>query len=89
MLLDADGVRRLAFQRVDVPLPRSTWPTHEVPMQLHVDYAVPSVAELDRHRERALALGAEVLLDRTDDESEPLVVLADPAGHPFCLLVAP
>ena len=89
VLLDADGVRRLAFQRVDVALPRSTWPTHEVPMQLHVDYAVPSVAELERHTERALALGAEVLLDRTDDEGEPLVVLADPAGHPFCLLVAP
>jgi hypothetical protein len=58
-------------------------------MQLHVDYAVPSVAELERHRDRALSLGAQVLLDRTDDEEEPLVVLADPAGHPFCLLVAP
>jgi hypothetical protein len=30
-----------------------------------------------------------VLLDRTDDDGEPLVVLGDPAGHPFCLLVAP
>ncbi|MFM6848070.1 MAG: VOC family protein [Terrabacter sp.] len=88
VLLDADGVRRLAFQRVDAPLPRSTWPSHDVPMQLHVDYAVPSVAELDRHRERAVSLGAHVLLDRADEE-EPLVVLADPAGHPFCLLVAP
>lgn len=89
VLLDADGVRRLAFQQVDGPLPRSTWPSHDVPMQLHVDYAVPSIGELERHRERAIALGAEVLLDRTDDEGEPLVVLADPAGHPFCLLVAP
>lgn len=89
VLLDADGVRRLAFQRVDERLPRSTWPSHDVPMQLHVDYAVPSLVELERHRERAVALGAEVLLDRTADEVEPLVVLADPAGHPFCLLVAP
>ena len=89
VLLDADGVRRLAVQEVDGPLPRSTWPTHEVPMQLHVDYAVPTIAELERHRDRALALGAQVLLDRTDDDGEPLVVLADPAGHPFCLLVAP
>ncbi|MGO4361340.1 VOC family protein [Terrabacter sp. RAF57] len=89
VLLDADGVRRLAVQQVDGPLPRSTWPSHEVPMQLHVDYAVPSVAELERHRDRALSLGAQVLLDRTDDDGEPLVVLADPAGHPFCLLVAP
>jgi hypothetical protein len=88
VLLDADGVRRLAFQRVDVPLPRSTWPTHDVPMQLHVDYAVPSLADLERHRDRALALGASVLLDRTADPDEALVVLGDPAGHPFCLLVA-
>jgi catechol 2,3-dioxygenase-like lactoylglutathione lyase family enzyme len=89
VLLDSDGVRRLAFQQVDGPLPRSTWPSHDVPMQLHVDYAVPSRAELDRHRDRALALGARLLLDRTADDGEPLVVLADPAGHPFCLLVAP
>ncbi|GAA2016876.1 VOC family protein [Terrabacter terrae] len=89
VLLDGDGIRRLAFQRVDGPLRRSTWPSHEVPMQLHVDYRVPTLAELERHRDRALALGAQVLLDRTDDEDEALVVLADPAGHPFCLLVAP
>jgi len=89
VLLDADGVRRLAVQQVDGPLPRSTWPSHEVPMQLHVDYAVPTIADLERHRDRALSLGAQVLLDRTDDDGEPLVVLADPAGHPFCLLVAP
>ena len=88
VLLDEDGVRRLAFQQVDGPLRRSTWPSHDVPMQLHVDYAVPSLAELERHRDRAVALGAEVLLDRTGDADEPLVVLADPAGHPFCLVVA-
>lgn len=88
VLLDDDGVRRLAFSRTDEPVARSTWPTHEVPMQLHVDYAVPTFAELERHRDRALALGAELRLDRTDDPDEALVVLADPAGHPFCLLVA-
>jgi hypothetical protein len=48
---------------------------------------VSTVGELERHRERAKALGARLLLDRTDDEDEPLYVLADPAGHPFCLLV--
>jgi len=37
---------------------------------------------------RAEELGAKVLLDRTvDEEGEPLSVLADPSGHPFCLLV--
>lgn len=86
VLVDAQGARQLAFQQVD-SLPRSTWPRHEIPMQMHIDYAVPSVTELERHRERALALGAEVLFDRTGDPDEPLYVLADPAGHPFCILV--
>ena len=58
-------------------------------MQLHMDFRVPSVAELERHRERAESLGARVLYDRTADPDEPLYVLADPAGHPFCLLVSP
>ncbi|TCO51070.1 catechol 2,3-dioxygenase-like lactoylglutathione lyase family enzyme [Kribbella antiqua] len=86
VLVDDAGNRQLAFQKVD-KLPRSTWPSHDVPMQLHIDYAVPNVEELQRHRQRAEELGAEVLLDRTTDEGEPLYVLADPSGHPFCLLV--
>lgn len=86
VLVDDQGVRKLAFQQVD-SLPRSTWPANDTPMQLHIDYTVPSVDELQRQRERALSLGAEILLDRTDDEDEPLYVFADPAGHPFCILV--
>jgi hypothetical protein len=46
------------------------------------------VAELERQRQRAEALGAEVLFDRTDDAAEPLYVFADLAGHPFCIFVA-
>jgi catechol 2,3-dioxygenase-like lactoylglutathione lyase family enzyme len=87
VLVDADGARTLAFQQVD-QLPRSTWPTHDVPMQLHVDFTVSSAAELHRQRERAETLGAEVRLDRTGDADEPLFVFADPAGHPFCIFVA-
>lgn len=87
VLVDSHGARKLAFQKVD-SLPRTTWPEHQVPMQLHVDFTVPSVAELRRHRERAQALGAELRLDRTDDPGEPLYVFADPAGHPFCVFVA-
>jgi len=86
VLVDDDGNRQLAFQQVDV-LPAPTWPSPDVPMQLHIDYAVPSVEDLHRHRQRAEALGARLLLDRTSEESEPLYVLADLAGHPFCLLV--
>jgi catechol 2,3-dioxygenase-like lactoylglutathione lyase family enzyme len=87
VLVDSDGVRKLAFQQVE-HLPRTTWPKHDVPMQLHVDFTVSSGAELRRQRERAEALGAELVLDRTDDPNEPLFVFADPSGHPFCIFVA-
>jgi len=87
VLVDPDGVRKLAFQEVD-RLPRTTWPSPDVPMQLHLDLTVSSVDELHRQRARAEALGAEVILDRTDDPEEPLFVFADPSGHPFCIFVA-
>ncbi|HEY3556833.1 MAG TPA: VOC family protein [Kribbella sp.] len=86
VLVDGDGKRQLAVQQVD-ELTRTTWPSPDVPMQLHIDYAVPSLEELERQRQRAEELGARVLYDRTSDAGEPLYVLADPAGHPFCLLV--
>lgn len=81
------GGVQLAFQQV-TQLRRTTWPDDTVPQQLHLDTTVSSVAELDAAHERALALGAELLLDRTDDPDEPLRVYADPAGHPFCVFVA-
>lgn len=87
VLVDSAGMRKLAFQQVD-HLPRTTWPKHDVPMQLHVDFTVSSLAELHRQRERAEALGAELVLDRTEDPDEPLFVFADLAGHPFCIFVA-
>jgi hypothetical protein len=87
VLVRADGARALAFQQVD-RLERTTWPSHDVPMQMHLDLTVASREELERHRERALSLGAELRLDRTADEGEPLYVLADPSGHPFCIFVA-
>jgi catechol 2,3-dioxygenase-like lactoylglutathione lyase family enzyme len=86
VLVDSSGARKLAFQLVD-ELARTTWPTHEVPMQLHLDFTVSSRDELERQRVRAEALGAELLLDRTDEPDEPLYVLADLTGHPFCLFV--
>ena len=86
VLVDADGSRVLAFQKVPT-LDRPTWPAHDVPKQMHLDFRVATVAELQRHRERAEQLGATLLLDRTDDPDEALYVLADPAGHPFCILV--
>lgn len=56
-------------------------------MQLHLDMALPDADALRAATARAVELGAQVLHDRTDDPQEPLYVLADPEGHPFCLLV--
>src|SRR3954452_13261241 len=84
---DASDARRLAFQQVE-RLEPTTWPSHDVPMQLHLDLTVPNVEELERQRERAGSLGATVLRARTDTPEEPLYVFADLSGHPFCIFVA-
>lgn len=88
VLVDPAGKARLAFQRVERLTP-STWPDGEVPQQLHLDLSVPTADELVAQHERALALGARLLADHFDDPDEPLYVYADPAGHPFCIFVAP
>jgi catechol 2,3-dioxygenase-like lactoylglutathione lyase family enzyme len=87
VLVDPNGARNLAFQQVE-RLERTTWPAHDVPMQMHLDFTVTSLKELQRQRQRAESLGAQLLLDRTGDSNEPLYVLADPSGHPFCIFVA-
>jgi hypothetical protein len=86
VLLDPAGHRVLAFRKVPA-LARPTWPAHHVPMQTHHDFRVPGMQELRHHRQRAEDLGATPLYDRTEDD-EPLYVLADPAGHAFCILVS-
>lgn len=86
VLTDAAGGRVLAIQ-AKAELRRSTWPSEEVPMQLHLDMALPDADALRAATARAVELGAQVLHDRTGDPQEPLYVLADPEGHPFCLLV--
>ncbi len=78
----------LAFQQVD-ELRQSTWPDNATPQQLHLDMTVPSFEDLESQHERVLALGGRLLYDRSDDPQEQLRVYADPAGHPFCIIVAP
>ncbi|HTF39998.1 MAG TPA: VOC family protein [Propionibacteriaceae bacterium] len=70
-------------------LPEPTWPEGPRPQMLHLNTTVPTLADLHTQHQRALALGARLLSDRSDDEVEPLFVYADPAGHPFCIFVAP
>ena len=88
VLVDQSGARMMAFQQVE-RLEQTTWPSHDVPMQMHFDFTVQNLEALQRQRMRADSLGARLLLDRSDDPEEPLFVLADLSGHPFCILVAP
>lgn len=86
VLLDGNGNRVVTIQEKGDTTP-PTWPSENVPIQMHMDFRVSTVEDLERHRERAEKLGARVLYDRSQDQGEPLYVMADPAGHPFCLLV--
>jgi catechol 2,3-dioxygenase-like lactoylglutathione lyase family enzyme len=82
-----DGSVGLAFQQV-AELPEATWPDGPRPQMVHLDTTVPTVRDLGVQHQRALELGARVLLDRFDEPDERLYVYADPAGHPFCIFVA-
>lgn len=84
--IDARTPRALAVQEKQELRP-STWPSEEIPMQLHMDFRVPDAQELEVQRERAEKLGARLLMDRSQDPEEPLYVMGDPEGHPFCLMV--
>jgi catechol 2,3-dioxygenase-like lactoylglutathione lyase family enzyme len=87
LVLRNPGGVQLAFQhRHDYAPP--TWGEETRPQMLHLDTTVTSVEELERERGRAVALGARVVLDRVDDPEEPLYVLTDPSGHPFCIFVS-
>jgi catechol 2,3-dioxygenase-like lactoylglutathione lyase family enzyme len=88
LLRDRAGQPRLAVQQVP-ELRASTWPAPDVPQQLHLDLTVADMDALAVQRDRALALGANVLDDRSADPEEELYVFADPAGHPFCIFVSP
>jgi catechol 2,3-dioxygenase-like lactoylglutathione lyase family enzyme len=86
VLQNTHGGLQLAFQQTEGVRP-STWPDPAVPQMFHLDTVVATREHLQIQRERALALGATELLDRTDDQDEPLYVFADPSGHPFCIFV--
>ena len=87
-LVHPSGAPHVAFQQV-AALPASSWPDQTVPQQLHLDLTVPDRETLTAQHRRALELGARLVLDRSDDPEEQLIVFADPDGHPFCIIVAP
>jgi len=81
--------QRMSFQSIAGYRP-STWPEGQVPQQMHVDILVE---DLDSAHDRVLALGGRYLEAHVScrpgpaGEEIPWRVYADPAGHPFCLVV--
>jgi len=58
-----------------------TWPSPAVPMQAHLDFYVD---DLDQAEAQLHELGATTP-DHQPHRSDGLVVMLDPAGHPFCI----
>ncbi|MGW4211302.1 VOC family protein [Lentzea sp. NPDC004789] len=81
--LHTDGGLVLAFQRVEDHRP-PRWPDPARPQQFHLDLGVE---DLERAQEAVREHGA-ALLDEGDG-TRSWRVFADPAGHPFCLVLEP
>jgi catechol 2,3-dioxygenase-like lactoylglutathione lyase family enzyme len=80
--LRSDGGAALAFQLAPDHEP-PVWPSSEHPQQVHLDF---DVDDLDAGEVQALALGARKAEVQPDSTFR---VFLDPAGHPFCLVLAP
>ena len=78
---DAADRPGVAFQRVPHARP-PTWPEGDRPQHRHFDVAVD---DLDAAEEAAVGLGAT----RLAEAGPRFRVLADPVGHPFCLVGLP
>ncbi len=68
----------IGFHQVPGYVPPS-WPSQEVPQQMHVDVIVDDLDEAE---------AAVIVLGATKHEHQPgttFRVFLDPAGHPFCL----
>ena len=79
--LRSDGGATIAFQLApDHIAPQ--WPDASHPQQLHLDFDVDDLAESER---RVLALGARKAEIQPGDG---FTVFIDPAGHPFCFVLA-
>ncbi|MGZ4724980.1 MAG: VOC family protein [Ilumatobacteraceae bacterium] len=80
--LRSDAGATLAFQLAPDHQP-PVWPSAEHPQQAHLDF---DVEDLDAGEAAVIALGAR----KTEVQPEPdaFRVFLDPAGHPFCLVLA-
>jgi hypothetical protein len=78
--VDAGGFL-LNFRAVSAYRP-PTWPSSDVPLHSHLDYVVD---DPDAVAQEVLQLGGS-FAPQQDPDNPNLLVLLDPAGHPFCLL---
>jgi hypothetical protein len=62
-----------------------TWPVPDVPMQVHLDFFVNDLDEAAALLQKFGATAPE----HQPHHKDGLVVLLDPAGHPFCIAVRP
>lgn len=79
--LRSDGGATMAFQLAADHVP-PVWPSATHPQQAHIDFSVPDLAAAEL---QVLALGARKA------EVQPgttFTVYLDPAGHPFCFVLA-
>jgi catechol 2,3-dioxygenase-like lactoylglutathione lyase family enzyme len=75
------GERRIYFRAAADYRP-PTWPSPEVPLHSHFDYVVEDPHAVTQH---LLPLGGS-LAAHQDPNDPHLLVMLDPAGHPFCLI---
>ncbi|MBL7499445.1 VOC family protein [Frankia sp. CNm7] len=75
------GTSRVDFQLAPDHVPPS-WPDPARPQQFHLDIEVEDLDEAER---AVLALGARHL--SSEQAPDSFRVYADPAGHPFCLVL--
>lgn len=80
--LRGEGGPTLAFQLAPDHQP-PVWPSSDHPQQAHLDF---DVDDLDAGEAAILALGARKAEVQPDPDSWR--VYLDPAGHPFCLVLA-
>ncbi|MEP7202202.1 MAG: VOC family protein [Ilumatobacteraceae bacterium] len=80
--LRSDGGATLAFQRAPDHQP-PIWPSADHPQQAHLDFDVP---DLDAGEASVIALGARKA--DVQPQTGEFRVFLDPAGHPFCLVIA-
>ncbi len=82
-LTSPEGGSGLSFQ-TEPSYVRPVWPAGpgEPQMLVHLDFAVDDVAAVAAH---AVSVGAVVATHQPQDD---VLVLLDPAGHPFCLFLA-